>query len=123
MIEWLCNTFGFEKQAVYMGEGDIVMHGQLTFGNGMIMVGSASNQSPSSKEMTLPAEIGGKVTQAPYLVVGDCDGLYAQIKAAGAPNLSPLEVMDYGGKAFRCNDPEGHLWHFGGYDPWETQAS
>ncbi len=27
--------------------------------------------------------------------------------------------MDYGGKAFTCRDPEGHVWNIGEYDPWE----
>ncbi len=121
MIDWLCDAFGFEKHAVYKGADDIVMHAQLTFGNGMIMIGSVDNQSPSSKEITQPDEIGGRVTQAPYLVVADCDGLYALAKAAGATMLTELREMDYGGKAFSCKDPEGHLWHFGGYDPWEPQ--
>jgi uncharacterized glyoxalase superfamily protein PhnB len=43
MIDWLCTAFGFEKQAVYMGAGDSVAHAQLTFGNGMVMVGSKDN--------------------------------------------------------------------------------
>jgi len=55
-------------------------------------------------------------------VVADCDGLYARAKAAGATIVGELREMDYGGKAFSCKDPEGHLWHFGGYDPWETQG-
>jgi hypothetical protein len=47
MIEWLCETFGFEKQVVYAGPDDVVMHSQLTFGNGMIMIGSVrSGVSP-----------------------------------------------------------------------------
>ena len=121
-IEWLCTALGFEKHAVYMGQGNSVMHAELTFGNGMIMLGSAdNNQSPSSKEITQPEAIGGKVTQAPYLVVADCDGLYERAKAAGATVVAELREMDYGGKAFSCKDPEGHLWHFGGYDPWEAQ--
>ena len=33
-IAWLVRAFGFEEQAVYMGEGDVVMHAQLTFGTG-----------------------------------------------------------------------------------------
>ncbi|HEY6251202.1 MAG TPA: glyoxalase, partial [Candidatus Angelobacter sp.] len=24
----------------------------------------------------------------------------------------------YGGRAFTCRDPEGHLWNVGSYDPW-----
>ena len=38
-IEWLCETFGFTKQMVVPGENNTVMHAQLSFGNGMIMLG------------------------------------------------------------------------------------
>jgi uncharacterized glyoxalase superfamily protein PhnB len=40
-IEWLCKAFGFEKHAVYAGDDGVIEHAQLTFGNGMIMLGSA----------------------------------------------------------------------------------
>jgi len=26
--------------------------------------------------------------------------------------------MEYGGKAFSVQDPEGYLWSVGEYDPW-----
>ena len=39
-IEWLCDVFGFEKQMVIPGEEGTIAHAQLSFGNGMIMVGS-----------------------------------------------------------------------------------
>ena len=39
-IEWLCRAFGFEKHAVYPGPDGTIAHAQLTFGNGMIMLGS-----------------------------------------------------------------------------------
>lgn len=123
MIEWLCKAFGFEKQAVYSGPNDLVMHAQLTFGNGMIMLGSVDNGTPSSKFTKQPDEIGGAETQAPYLVVSDIDAIYASAKAAGADMVMELEEKDYGGKGFSCTDPEGHVWHIGTYDPWETQKS
>ena len=59
MIDWLCDTFGFEKQAVYANPDGTVMHSQLTFGNGMIMIGSATNSTPASALMKQPNEIGG----------------------------------------------------------------
>jgi len=121
MIEWLCGTFGFEKQAVYTGPNGAVMHAQLTFGNGMIMVGSVDNGTQSSYLLKQPDQIGGMETQAPYLVVSDCDALYAGAKAAGARMLTALEEKEYGGKAFTCSDPEGHIWHLGTFDPWEPQ--
>ncbi len=45
-IDWLCNAFGFEKHAVY-ADDDTVQHAQLTFGNGMLMLGSTDNDSES----------------------------------------------------------------------------
>ena len=120
MIEWLCKVFGFEKQAVYPGPNNTVMHSQLTFGNGMIMIGSVDNGTPSSKFVRQPDEIGGAETQSPYLIVADIDAVYANAKAAGATITMELEEKDYGGKGFTCSDPEGHIWHIGTYDPWQA---
>jgi uncharacterized glyoxalase superfamily protein PhnB len=39
-IEWLCQAFGFEKHLVVPGEGETIAHAELSFGNGMIMLGS-----------------------------------------------------------------------------------
>ncbi len=120
MIEWLCDTFGFEKQVVFTGSGDVVMHAQLTFGNGMIMISSVDNGMEAAALMKQPDEMSWAETQAPYLIVSDCDAVYAKAKAAGAKMLIDLETKDYGGKAFSCSDPEGHIWHIGTYDPWEA---
>lgn len=68
-IEWLCRVFGFEKHLVVQGENDTIAHAQLTFGEAMIMLGSANND-------------------------------------------------DYGGRGYACRDPEGYLWNFGSYNPW-----
>ena len=39
-IEFLCNAFGFEKGLIVDGPNNTIAHAQLTFGNGMIMLGS-----------------------------------------------------------------------------------
>jgi len=119
MIEWLCRAFGFEKQAVYLGADNLVMHAQLTFGNGMVMIGSVKNGTDASALVKQPDEIGGAETQSPYLVVSDCKAIYAMAKAAGAEMVMDIEEKDYGGEGFTCKDPEGHVWHVGSYDPWE----
>jgi uncharacterized glyoxalase superfamily protein PhnB len=124
-IEWLCTALGFEKNAVYMGEGDTVAHAQLTFGNGMIMLGSVpkpGDETVHGKMMTQPDEIGLRETQSACLIVSDADAIYASAKAAGAEMLMDLKEMDYGGKAFTCRDPEGHVWSIGTYDPWATHT-
>src|SRR5258708_38911704 len=67
-IDWLTRAFGFEKQAVYMGAGNTVMHAQLTFGNGMIMLGSVDNGTPSTKLTPHPTEIDLTHDHTPYLI-------------------------------------------------------
>ncbi len=121
-IDWLVAAFGFEKQAVYDGPNNTVLHAQLTFGNGMIMLGSAANESDWNTRMVQPDEIGGRETQAVSLIVSDAGAVYATAKAAGAEIVQELAEMPYGGKAFGCKDPEGHLWSIGEYDPWAQPA-
>ena len=118
MIDWLQQAFGFEKHALYMAEGTTVAHAQMTFGNGMIMLGSVDNGSKASATMAQPDEIGNRETQSACLIVSDCEPIYQTAKAAGAEMIMDLTQMDYGGKAFSCRDPEGHMWSIGEYDPW-----
>ncbi|MEH6419498.1 VOC family protein [Pseudomonas sp. CGJS7] len=118
-IEWLCRAFGFEKHAVYQ-DGDIVHHAQLTYGPGMIMLGSVdpSTEGEWSKRIVQPDEIGGRETQACSVVVSDADEHYARARAAGADIVVELADQDYGGRAYTCRDIEGRLWWFGTYNPW-----
>ena len=120
-IDWLVRAFGFSKKAVYMGPNDTVAHADLTFGNGMVMLGSASNEGEYAKLMVQPDEIGLREIKGIYLVVSDADAIYATAKAAGAEMVMDIRDMDYGGRAFTCHDLEGHLWSIGSYDPWEAK--
>jgi uncharacterized glyoxalase superfamily protein PhnB len=121
MIDWLEQAFGFKRQVVFMAGETAVAHAQLTFGNGMIMLGSVDNGSEGGRYMVQPDEVGNKETKNSYLVVSDCDAIYASAKAAGAEMILDLRTMDYGGKAFTCRDPEGHIWSIGEYDPWQPE--
>jgi uncharacterized glyoxalase superfamily protein PhnB len=118
-IDWLCRAFGFEKHVVYAGEDGVVHHAQLTFGNGMIMLGSVDNANEWGRPIAQPDEIGGRETQCACVIVADADAHYARAKAAGAAIVDELAQQDYGGKGYSCRDPEGHLWWFGSYDPWQ----
>ncbi|WP_263410497.1 VOC family protein [Terriglobus tenax] len=118
-IEWLCTTLGFEKQAVYMSaDGIRVDHAQLTFGNGMIMLGSEGKEGEYAKYAAMPDELGGREVRSVSLIVTDCVPVYEQAKSIGAQIVFDLEEKPYGGKAFTCRDPEGYLWHVGEYNPW-----
>ena len=118
-IEWLCEAFGFEKNLVVPNEDATIAHAQLSFGNGMIMLGSVpKNETDFGRLMKQPDEIGGAETQSAYVVVEDADAAYARAKAAGARIVIEIKDEDYGGRGFSCYDLEGHLWSFGTYDPW-----
>jgi uncharacterized glyoxalase superfamily protein PhnB len=118
-IDWLCNAFGFEKSLVVPGDAGTIAHAQLTFGNGMIMLGSAGTHGGGYDELIkTPAELGGVGTQSAYVIVTDADAHHDRAVAAGAEILMPIEDQSYGGRAYTCRDPEGHLWTFGSYDPW-----
>jgi uncharacterized glyoxalase superfamily protein PhnB len=117
-VEWLCRAFGFEKQLVVPGKEGQILHAQLSFGNGMIMLGSASNDGEFGKYIKPPRATGGIGTQSPYVVVADADVHYKRAVAAGARVVIEIKDEDYGGRGYSCLDPEGHLWNFGTYDPW-----
>ena len=119
-IDFLCTAFGFEKQAVYVNaeEQDIVDHAQLTYGGGMVMLGSARDDTAFSKHMVQPDEVGGRETQCACVTVRDVRAHYETAKAAGARIVDEYEEKEYGGAGYSARDPEGHLWYFGSYDPW-----
>lgn len=63
-IDWVCRAFGFEKHRVVPGGGGTIAHVQLTFGNGMIMLGTARDDEFGKVQKT-PAQVGGVVTRLP----------------------------------------------------------
>lgn len=115
-VDWLCRAFGFETHAVYNGKDGKVMHAELSFGSGMIMLGP-NVDSPFGQFMMLPGEAGGRCTQTIYCIVADADAHHARAVQAGAEIVMPLRDQDYGSREYSCRDPEGHVWTFGTYDP------
>ena len=117
-IKWLCKAFGFKEHLVVPNEDDTIAHAQLTFGNGMIMVGSVRDDELHHKP---PSDLGGYNSQIPYIIVKDIDKHYNRALKAGAEIVTPLIEQDYGGKLYSCKDPEGYLWNFGSYNPWDLE--
>lgn len=116
-VKWLSEAFGFEKHLVVPDDRGGIAHAELTFGNGMIMLGSTRDDAFSRLQKT-PAEVGGVGTASPYIIVADVDAHHRRAAAAGAQIVYGPKNEDYGGRGYSCRDPEGHLWNFGTYDPW-----
>ena len=117
-VDWLCTAFGFEKQTVVAGENGAIDYAQLVCGRAMLMLAPVRD-TPLDQLMKQPDEVGGAATQSCYLVVDDADTHHARAKAAGAEIVLDLQDDDFGGRGYTCRDPEGHIWMFGTYDPWQ----
>lgn len=116
-IEWLCETFGFERHLVVANDEGEIAYAQLMCGGGIIMLCPVEG-SGLDTIMAQPDEVGGLETQSCYLVVGDADAHYAHAKNAGAQIVLDIKGNDAGRRGYSCRDPEGHIWSFGTYDPW-----
>jgi uncharacterized glyoxalase superfamily protein PhnB len=113
-IEWLCTAFGLARNMVVPNPDGTIAHAQLTYGNGMIMLGS---RRTDDLRIENPKQLGGAVTGGIYVVVTDIDAHYARAKASGATIVREPVDQDYGGRDYSCRDLEGHLWAFGTYAP------
>src|SRR5215510_721462 len=74
-IDWLCKAFGFEVRLRIEGEGGRIEHSELTFDEGLIMVGSAGGKSerPERLPCRSPRTLGGANTQMLCIFVDDAD--------------------------------------------------
>lgn len=126
-IEWLCGVLGFSRHSVFEGTGGVINHAELALGGGMIMLGSLredqrAKEDEQSRRFKAPGDLGGVETSSAYIVVPDADAVYARAQAAGATIARPLQDMEYGSREFTVNDPEGHSWSVGTYNPWSAQS-
>jgi uncharacterized glyoxalase superfamily protein PhnB len=114
MIAWLCRNLGFEARAVHHDDAGKVVHAEIAFGGGMIMLGSTGVGALDR----LLARPGEGTAQSIYVISDAVDAIHARVVEAGAEVLLPLTEKDYGGRDFTFRDPEGHIWSVGTYSPW-----
>jgi len=121
-IEWLCQAFGFAVRLKVEGEGGRIEHSELTYGEGLVMVGQeggSSAERPWKARMRSPRSLDGANTQCLMLFVDDADAHCAHARQHGAQIVEEPATHDYGDdywadRSYGALDPEGHLW-------WITQ--
>lgn len=118
-IDWLVRAFGFEMRMRVDDEEGRVLHSQLGFGTGVVMVGQAAlpGGDPHTRARTSPRSAGGANTQSLVVCVDDVDAHHARAVEAGADVLVPPATQDYGpqfwaDRTYLARDPEGHQWWF-----------
>ena len=118
-IEWLCAAFDFEVRLLIEGEGGRIEHSELTYGDGLIMVGSTGGRSDRAVPLPCrsPRSLDGANTQALCVCVDDADAHCAKARKAGARIIEEPTTHDYGedywsDRTYRAEDLEGHHWWF-----------
>jgi uncharacterized glyoxalase superfamily protein PhnB len=111
-IDWLGRAFGLEPRLVVEGDGGTVIHSELTFGDGLVMVSSAS----CKPWFRAPRAAGGN-TQSLMVYVDDVEAHCVRARAAGATIATELATSDYGeeywsDRSYEAVDCEGHHWWF-----------
>ncbi|QPP09514.1 glyoxalase [Streptomyces bathyalis] len=110
-IAQLEEAFGFRRVAVYEADDGSVMHAEMSYGNGAVMVGTKGREGVFSEAMR------GAGTVGIYVVVQDVDAHCTRAREAGAEILMEPVDQDYGSRDYLARDLEGNVWSFGTYAP------
>ena len=118
-IEWLGKAFGFQLRLKVEGDAGEVIHSELTYGDGVIMV-SGGRSDPADKKIGFarsPRQLDGRNTQNLMVYVDDIEAHHARAVAGGATITQPIELHDYGeehwaDRGYGCADCDGHHWWF-----------
>jgi uncharacterized glyoxalase superfamily protein PhnB len=121
-IDWLCDAFGFELRLKVEGDAGEVIHSELTYGDGVIMVSQERKTSPDRPwrlKMRSPKSVGGANTQTLMLYVDDAKAHCERARSRGAVIIDEPSTHDYGegywaDLSYGAEDLEGHQW-------WITQ--
>jgi uncharacterized glyoxalase superfamily protein PhnB len=112
-IDWLGRAFGFEVRLKVEGENGKILHSELVFGDGVVMVGDSKKVAHRRS----PRSVGGVNTQSLMVYVDDVEAHCARARAAGASISIEPQTTDYGeefweDRSYEAEDLEGHRWFF-----------
>ncbi len=115
-IDFLCRAFGFEVRLKIEGEAGRIEHSELVFGDGVVMVGTASHPAKGQFRKA-PSQLGGANTQNMMIYVDDADAHCKRARDAGAKITTEPKTSDYGeeywsDRSYEAEDPGGHRWWF-----------
>ena len=116
-LDWLHRAFGFRETVRLAAPDGRLSHGEMTAGDGLIMLASPTPDYQGPKRHREGCEQARRWSAVPWIVDGVLvyvDNLgehFARAKAAGATILSEIE-SDPPGRRYRAEDCEGHRWFF-----------
>ena len=110
-FNWLANVFGFRETAEVLGPDGHTLHAELSFGAGVMLLGTVSDEQLEQTPWNLPNGHGI------FVYVEDRDTHYERAKANGAKIVYPPENTQWGTRRYRASDLNGYEWSFGTYRP------
>jgi uncharacterized glyoxalase superfamily protein PhnB len=107
-LKWLEAAFGFEPSEVLTDTEDNIVHAEMTFDGGVVMIGSEWADWTRS-----PISLGGMNTQRVHVrLQRGIDEHFARACRAGAKVVMEPADQFYGDRTYVVTDPEGHYWTF-----------
>ncbi|MEU3451240.1 VOC family protein [Streptomyces thermolilacinus] len=110
-VRTLTEAFGFRQVSLYENEDGYVVHAELSYGDGMVMLGTKGGDGVFARAMADAGPVGV------YVVVEDPDAHHARAVEHGVEVLMPPTDQDYGSRDYMARDAEGNVWSFGTYAP------
>ena len=118
-MDWLSKAFGFEERERWLDESGVLSHGEMSTGDGLIMLATPTRRTTKARYCIDPTATGCGGWSLP---VGDrrsprlrrrcrCSFRACQ-ETAGASLLSEVESGPEGSRLYRVEDVEGHRWMF-----------
>ena len=112
-LEYLTRVFQFtERREARMSDDEYEgMLAWLEFGDGVVMIGRATDAAREVHHLYSPGEVG-HATVSIQVAVNGIDAHYEHAVAEGATITMPIEDAFYGYRRYEADDLEGHHWHF-----------
>ncbi len=107
-VEWLTSVLGFQVSFTLPDKKGNLLHADIKYAEGVVMLGPANPQYNSLSPLDLPG-----VNQGLYVYVDDVDGHFEKAKSKGAEIIMQPEDMFWGDRVYALKDLEGHQWTFG----------
>ena len=104
-LAWLSRAFGFRERMRMPGPDGKIMHAEMEFADGVLMMGHPGPDYRNPKRL-------GQATQNLYVYVDDVDRHFRHAREAGARILHEPQDQFYGDRRYGAEDPEGHQWYF-----------
>jgi uncharacterized glyoxalase superfamily protein PhnB len=104
-IEFYKRAFQATERSRMAGPDGRVMHAELQIGDSLFMIG----EEMVDRGVRGPKSIGGTAVSL-NLYLENCDATFKQAVDAGAKALQPVEVMFWGDRYGKVEDPFGHVW-------------